>query len=47
MKFTRILSAVVLAAALAVTVRAVTNLDIPLWGAVSKTLTGKGQFRCE
>lgn len=30
-----------------VTVSAVTDLDIPLWGSVSKTLTGKGQFRCE
>jgi Flp pilus assembly protein TadG len=30
-----------------VTVTAVTSLDIPLWGSVSKTLTGKGQFRCE
>jgi Flp pilus assembly protein TadG len=30
-----------------VTVQAVTNLDIPLWGAVSKTVTGKGEFRCE
>jgi Flp pilus assembly protein TadG len=30
-----------------VTVQAVTSLDIPLWGAVSKTLTGKGEFRCE
>jgi Flp pilus assembly protein TadG len=30
-----------------VTVTAVTDLDIPLWGSVSKTLTGKGQFRCE
>lgn len=30
-----------------VTVTAVTDLDIPLWGSVSKTLTGRGQFRCE
>jgi Flp pilus assembly protein TadG len=30
-----------------VTVSAVTDLDIPLWGSVSKTLTGKGQFQCE
>jgi len=30
-----------------VTVTAVTDLDIPLWRSVSKTLTGKGQFRCE
>jgi Flp pilus assembly protein TadG len=30
-----------------VTVTAVTDLDIPLWGSVSKTLTGKGQFQCE
>ena len=30
-----------------VTVQAVTSLDIPLWGEVSKTLTGKGEFRCE
>jgi Flp pilus assembly protein TadG len=30
-----------------VTVTAVTDVDIPLWGSVSKTLTGKGQFRCE
>ena len=31
----------------AVTVTAVTSLDIPVWGSVSKTLTGKGDFRCE
>ena len=30
-----------------VTVQAVTSLDIPLWETVSKTLTGKGEFRCE
>jgi Flp pilus assembly protein TadG len=30
-----------------VTVSAVTDVDIPLWGSVSKTLTGKGQFQCE
>jgi Flp pilus assembly protein TadG len=30
-----------------VTVTAVTDLDVPLWGSVSKNLTGKGQFRCE
>jgi Flp pilus assembly protein TadG len=30
-----------------VTVSAVTSIDIPVWGSVSKTLTGKGQFRCE
>jgi hypothetical protein len=30
-----------------VTVRAVTYLDIPFWGQVSKTLTGRGEFRCE
>lgn len=30
-----------------VTVKAVTDIDIPLWGSVSKTLTGKGEFRCE
>jgi Flp pilus assembly protein TadG len=30
-----------------ITVTAVTDIDIPLWGSVSKTLTGKGEFRCE
>ena len=30
-----------------VTVTAVTDFDVPLWGEVSKTLTGKGEFRCE
>ena len=30
-----------------VTVTAVTDVDIPIWGSVSKTLTGKGEFRCE
>jgi Flp pilus assembly protein TadG len=30
-----------------VTVSAVTSIDIPIWGSVSKTLTGKGEFRCE
>jgi Flp pilus assembly pilin Flp len=30
-----------------VSVSAVTDLDIPLWGSVSKTITGKGEFRCE
>jgi Flp pilus assembly protein TadG len=30
-----------------VTVSAVTSIDIPIWGTVSKTLTGKGQFKCE
>jgi Flp pilus assembly protein TadG len=30
-----------------VTVRAATQLDIPLWGNQPLTLTGKGQFQCE
>jgi hypothetical protein len=30
-----------------VSVSAETDLDIPLWGSVSKTITGKGEFRCE
>jgi Flp pilus assembly protein TadG len=30
-----------------VTVTAVTSLDIPLWGSLSKTLSGKGELRCE
>ena len=30
-----------------VTILAVTDLDIPIWGSISKTLTGKGHFRCE
>lgn len=30
-----------------VTVAANTNLDIPLWGNQTVTLTGKGEFRCE
>jgi Flp pilus assembly protein TadG len=30
-----------------VTITADHNIDIPLWGNVTKTLTGKGEFRCE
>lgn len=30
-----------------VTVKANTNLDIPLWGSQTVTLTGKGEFKCE
>ena len=30
-----------------VTVRATTELDIPLWGSQSLTVTGRGEFRCE
>jgi hypothetical protein len=30
-----------------VRVRATTELDIPLWGSQSLTLTGRGEFRCE
>ena len=30
-----------------VTVKANTNLDIPLWGHQTVTLTGKGEFKCE
>jgi Flp pilus assembly protein TadG len=30
-----------------VTITADHNIDIPLWGNVTKTLTGKGVFRCE
>jgi Flp pilus assembly protein TadG len=30
-----------------VSVSAETDLDIPLWGFVSQTLTGEGEFRCE
>jgi Flp pilus assembly protein TadG len=30
-----------------VSVSAVTDLDIPIWGSVSKTLSGTGEFRCE
>ena len=30
-----------------VTVAANTNLDIPLWGNQTVTLTGKGEFKCE
>jgi Flp pilus assembly protein TadG len=30
-----------------VTVQGVTQLDIPLWGSQSLTLTGRGVFRCE
>jgi Flp pilus assembly protein TadG len=30
-----------------VSVQGVTQLDIPLWGTQSLTLTGRGEFRCE
>ncbi len=30
-----------------VTVKANTDLDIPLWGNQTVTLTGKGEFKCE
>ena len=30
-----------------VTVKANTDLDIPLWGSQTVTLTGKGEFKCE
>ena len=30
-----------------VSVQGVTDLDIPLWGNQSLTLTGRGEFRCE
>jgi hypothetical protein len=30
-----------------VTVNATTSIDIPIFGSVSKTLSGKGEFRCE
>jgi Flp pilus assembly protein TadG len=30
-----------------VSVRATTDLDIPLWGSQSLTITGRGEFRCE
>jgi Flp pilus assembly protein TadG len=30
-----------------VSVSAVTDIDIPVWGSVSQTLSGKGEFRCE
>jgi Flp pilus assembly protein TadG len=30
-----------------VSVQGVTQLDIPLWGSQSLTLTGQGKFRCE
>jgi Flp pilus assembly protein TadG len=30
-----------------VTVTVPTTIEIPLWGTESKTLTGKGEFRCE
>lgn len=30
-----------------VTVRLNTTIDIPLWGTVNRTLTGRGEFRCE
>jgi Flp pilus assembly protein TadG len=30
-----------------VTVQANTDLDIPLWGSQTVTLTGKGEFKCE
>jgi len=30
-----------------VRVNAQTTIDIPIWGSVTKTLTGKGEFRCE
>ena len=30
-----------------VTVKANTELDIPLWGSQTVTLTGKGEFKCE
>jgi Flp pilus assembly protein TadG len=30
-----------------VQVQGVTQLDIPLWGTQSLTLTGRGEFRCE
>jgi Flp pilus assembly protein TadG len=30
-----------------VSVNATTSIDIPLFGSVSKTLSGKGEFRCE
>lgn len=30
-----------------VTVSVPTSIEIPLWGTTSKTLTGRGEFRCE
>jgi hypothetical protein len=30
-----------------VTVSAPTKIEIPLWGSASKTISGRGEFRCE
>ena len=30
-----------------VSVSAATDVDIPLWGSLTQTLTGNGEFRCE